>query len=45
MGDFIFDYFVGSFFESMVVGIFAVDAYVATENNLSLVYELGFLHC
>jgi hypothetical protein len=41
VADFTFGYFVGSLFEGVVVGIFAIDAYVAAKDDLSLVYRLG----
>ena len=42
MGDFVFDYFMGSIPKSVVVGIFAVNAYVAVKNALFVVGWLGF---
>ena len=42
MGNFVFDYFVGSFFESVVVGFSAYNASNTIEDALSLVYGLGF---
>jgi hypothetical protein len=41
VGGFIFDYFMGSFFACLVVGIFTFDASNAIENTLSLVDWLG----
>lgn len=43
VGDFVFDYFMGSVFKSLVVGIFTGDAMQTVKNALSVVYELGFL--
>lgn len=37
VADFIFDYFVGSVFKDLVVGVFAVDACFAIKNNLFMV--------
>ena len=37
VGNFVFDYFVGSFFEGLVVGVFAVDASGPIERALYLV--------
>ena len=44
VGNFAFDYFMDSFFKSMVVGVSADNAYVAVKDDLSLVDWLGFLH-
>lgn len=41
VGDFDFDYFMGSFFKSMVVGIFTNNADVAVKRSLYLVAKLG----
>ena len=41
VGDFIFDYFMGSFPTRLVVGVFTLDASGAIENTLSLVDWLG----
>ena len=37
MGDFVFDYFVGSISACLVVGIFTIDAHGTVERTLSLV--------
>jgi len=42
VADFVFVYTVGSVFESLVVGLFAVDAFKTAQNNLFVVDELGF---
>jgi len=44
VGDFVFDYFVGSISEGVVVGFFAFDAFFAIKNALPLVDWLGFLY-
>ena len=43
VGDFVFNYFMGSIFKSLVVGIFAVDVDVSVKNNLSLVDWIGIM--
>jgi len=42
VGDFIFDYFMGSIPKSMVVGFFANNASILNKNTLSMVDWLGF---
>ena len=42
VADFIFGYFMGSFFEGLVVDFFAGDAYGTGKNSLPLVDRLGF---
>ena len=44
VANFVFNYFVDSFFESLVVGVLAGDAYVAVKDALSMVGWLGFLY-
>jgi len=44
VGDLFFDYFVGSFFESLVVGVFAHNVAKPTQDSLFMVGKLGLLY-